>query len=130
MQQYLGAVTFLVKEYDEAIDYFVGKLRFKLTEDEDMGNDKRWVKILPTGSAQCQLLLARAVNPAQEACIGNQSGDRVFLFLHSDDFWRDYHFMKAQGVTFLEEPREESYATVVVFRDLYGNKWDLLQPKI
>jgi lactoylglutathione lyase len=127
MAQTLGYVTFVVREYDEAIAFFTQALGFTLVEDTDLGQGKRWVLVAPPGSRGTSLLLGRAVNPDQASHIGNQTGGRVFLFLHSDDFWRDYRSMQERGVKFLETPREESYGTVVVFQDLYGNKWDLLQ---
>ena len=117
----------VVKDYDEAIAYYIEKLGFALVEDTDMGGGKRWVVVAPPGS-QCSLLLAKAANDEQFSRVGNQAGGRVFLFLHTDDFQRDYRAMKAQGVKFTEEPRYETYGTVVVFADLYGNKWDLIQP--
>jgi lactoylglutathione lyase len=127
MAQTLGYVTFVVCEYDEAIAFFTQALGFTLVEDTDLGQGKRWVLVAPPGSRGTSLLLGRAVNPDQASHIGNQTGGRVFLFLHSDDFWRDYRSMQERGVEFLETPREESYGTVAVFQDLYGNKWDLLQ---
>ncbi len=124
----LAHLTYLVRDYDEAIAYFVNILQFELVEDTRLDETKRWVLVRPRGGATC-LLLAQAASPEQAAAIGNQSGGRVFLFLHTDDFWRDYHFMKSHNVEFIESPREEVYGTVAVFKDLYGNKWDLLQPK-
>ena len=129
MSQNLTMLALVVRDYDEAIDYFTRCLRFTLLEDSDRGNGKRWVVVSPPGSAGASLLLARAVNPEQESRIGNQTGGRVFLFLHTTDFWGDYNYMKSQGVEFVEQPRQEEYGTVVVFRDLYGNKWDLIEPK-
>jgi catechol 2,3-dioxygenase-like lactoylglutathione lyase family enzyme len=123
----IGSVALLVRDYDEAIEWFVRKLGFELLEDRDDGGGKRWVRVGPTRSGGTALLLARAANEAQAACVGAQSGGRVFLFLHTDDFWRDYRDMRASGVVFEEQPREEAYGTVAVFRDLYGNRWDLLQ---
>ena len=127
MKQHLAHIAIVVRDYDEAIAYYTEKLGFALVEDTDMGGNKRWVVVAPPGS-QCSLLLAKAVNDEQFSRIGNQTGRRVFLFLHTDDFQRDYRAMKAQGVNFVEEPRHETYGTVVVFADLYGNKWDLIQP--
>ena len=129
MPQNLAHVALLVRDYDEAIAYFTGALGFEVREDSDLGSGKRWVVVAPRDSRGTSLLLARAVTAEQETRIGNQTGGRVFLFLRTDDFWRDYRAMKAKGVRFLEEPREEEYATVVIFQDLYGNKWDLLQMK-
>lgn len=123
----LATATFLVRDYDEAIKFFTEALRFNLVEDIPQGPDKRWVVVSPSQSKGASLLLAKAATAGQAACIGNQAGGRVFLFLHTDDFRSDYAHMKAQGVRFLEEPRNEPYGTVVVFEDLYGNKWDLLQ---
>jgi catechol 2,3-dioxygenase-like lactoylglutathione lyase family enzyme len=127
MKQVLGYVSFVVREYDEAIAFFTQALGFALIEDTDLGQGKRWVLVAPKGSQGTSLLLARAVNPEQLRHVGNQTGGRVFLFLHTDDFWRDYGVMKERGVKFQETPREEAYGTVAVFEDLYGNKWDLLQ---
>jgi catechol 2,3-dioxygenase-like lactoylglutathione lyase family enzyme len=129
MQQKIGYIALLVRDYDEAISFYTNKLRFDLIEDTDLGYGKRWVLVAPPHSAGSCLLLAKAASPDQEKCIGNQTGGRVFLFLHTDDFWRDYRAMKSRGVTFCEEPREEAYGTVAVFEDLYGNKWDLLELK-
>jgi catechol 2,3-dioxygenase-like lactoylglutathione lyase family enzyme len=129
VKQKIGSISLLVREYDEAIAFYVGKLGFRLIEDTDMGAGKRWVLVAPPYSTETSLLLAKAVSPEQKSHIGNQTGGRVFLFLHTDDFWRDYESMKANGIRFLEEPRNESYGTVVVFEDLYGNKWDLLEMK-
>jgi catechol 2,3-dioxygenase-like lactoylglutathione lyase family enzyme len=129
MKQTIGAISLLVREYDEALMFYVDKLGFHLIEDIDMGGGKRWVTVAPPGSSETRLLLAKAVTPEQESRIGNQTGGRVFLFLHTDDFRRDYEVMKANGVQFLEEPRMETYGTVIIFEDLYGNKWDLLELK-
>ena len=124
----IGHVALLVADYDEAIAWFTSCLRFELVEDMDQGGGKRWVLVSPSGREGTSLLLARAASPGQAAAVGNQSGGRVFLFLQTDDFARDYEHMKSRGVTFLEEPRHESYGTVAVFQDLYGNRWDLLGP--
>jgi len=129
MSQHLGYVALVVRDYDEAIAFYVGKLGFELIEDTDLGGDKRWVLVAPPGSHEARLLLARAVTPEQSARIGDQTGGRVFLFLHTDDFRRDYERMREAGVRFCEEPREERYGTVVVWEDLYGNRWDLLELK-
>ena len=126
MTQRIAHVALLVRDYDEAIAFFTQALRFRLMEDTDRGGGKRWVLVAPPG-AQTALLLARAATPEQEAAVGNQSGGRVFLFLQTDDFQRDYDQMRARGVRFTEEPRHEEYGTVAVFLDLYGNRWDLLQ---
>jgi len=128
MSQSLAMLALLVRDYDEAIEYFTRCLRFTLLEDTDRGGGKRWVVVAPPGSSGTCLLLARAANPEQEGRIGNQTGGRVFLFLHTTDFWGDYQYMQAQGVDFIEQPRHELYGTVVVFKDLYGNKWDFIQP--
>ena len=129
MKQKIGSVTFLVRDYDEALAFFSEKLRFNVIEDTILGGDKRWVLVAPPGPGESCLLLAKASSPEQVLCIGNQTGGRVFLFLHTDDFRRDYEDMRARGVVFLEEPREEAYGTVAVFVDLYGNQWDLLELK-
>ncbi|HXO99730.1 MAG TPA: VOC family protein [Luteibacter sp.] len=124
----LGAVTFLVHDYDEAIAFFVDALGFDLTEDTEQADGKRWVTVAPRGSNGTRLLLGRAVTDEQRAQVGKQGGGRVFLFLQTDDFVADHARMLAHGVRFREEPRYEPYGTVVVFEDLYGNGWDLIQP--
>jgi catechol 2,3-dioxygenase-like lactoylglutathione lyase family enzyme len=124
---HIAALSLLVRDYDEAIDFYVGKLGFDLTEDADRGGGKRWVRVTPRGG-QTSLLLARAVTDAQRAAIGNQSGGRVWLFLETGDFDRDHAAFLAAGVRFREVPRHESYGKVVVFEDLYGNAWDLIEP--
>ena len=129
MTQHIAAVTFLVRDYDEAITFFTQSLGFSLVEDSPRGNGKRWVLVAPPNSAGARLLLAKAVTPEQVAHIGNQTGGRVFLFLHTDDFARDHAAYMARGVKFLESPRHEPYGTVAVFADLYGNKWDLIEPR-
>src|SRR5712691_6252108 len=130
MQQAIGLVALVVREYDEALDCYVGTLGFTLVEDTSIPEqDKRWVVVAPPGASESRLLLARAMGKEQASRIGNQTGGRVFLFLYTDDFWRDFHAYKAKGVVFIREPKEESYGTVAVFKDLYGNFWDLLQPK-
>jgi catechol 2,3-dioxygenase-like lactoylglutathione lyase family enzyme len=129
MTQSVASVALLVREYDEAIRFFTEALRFQLIEDTPLGGGKRWVVVGPPGDKGASLLLARAVSPEQAARIGDQSGGRVFLFLHTADFEGDYAHMKAYGVRFTEEPRDEPYGRVVVFLDLFGNKWDLVQPK-
>lgn len=129
MKQSLGLVSLVVRDYDEALAFFVGTLGFRLVEDTVVPEQaKRWVVVTPPGSSESQILLARASTPEQEARIGNQTGGRVFLFLYTDDFRRDYDAYRAKGVVFVREPKEESYGTVAVFLDLYGNQWDLLQP--
>ena len=127
MKQFLGAVSVVVRDYDEAIAYYTQVLGFRLVEDTPRGEGRRWVVVAPPGSAECRLLLARAKNAAELAAVGNQTGGRVFLFLQTDDFDRDYAAYRARGVVFTEVPRHEDYGTVAVFTDLYGNKWDLLQ---
>ena len=128
MKQSIVHVALVVKDYDEAIDFYTKKLHFTLIEDSyQPEQDKRWVVVAPPGSIGTTLLLARASKPEQEPFIGNQSGGRVFLFLNTDDFWRDYNEMVSQGINFVREPKKESYGTVAVFEDLYGNLWDLLE---
>jgi catechol 2,3-dioxygenase-like lactoylglutathione lyase family enzyme len=127
--QQIGYVALVVRDYDEAIAFYRDKLGFTLVEDTPLGGEKRWVLMSPPGSSGTRLLLARAVGPEQVSRIGNQTGGRVFLFLHTDDFWRDYHEYTTRGVQFRRAPSEEPYATVAVFEDLYGNLWDLLQLK-
>jgi catechol 2,3-dioxygenase-like lactoylglutathione lyase family enzyme len=122
----LGCVAIVVDDYDRAIEYYTNKLGFTLVEDTPQPG-KRWVVVSPNPESDCNILLARASNERQESFIGNQCGGRVFLFLQTDDFWRDYRAMKDKGVHFCEEPREEEYGTVVVFEDIYGNRWDLYQ---
>jgi catechol 2,3-dioxygenase-like lactoylglutathione lyase family enzyme len=130
MMQSIHLVALVVREYDEALDFYVGTLGFTLLEDKYIPEqDKRWVVVAPPNSKESRLLLARANGEGQASRIGNQTGGRVFLFLHTDDFWRDFHAYKAKGVVFVREPKEESYGTVAVFKDLYGNLWDLVQPK-
>ena len=133
MHQKLGYVALVVRDYDEAIAFYTQSLGFRVVEDtpstDRQGRDKRWVLVAPSDSRGTQLLLAKASTPEEANFIGNQTGGRVFLFLHTDDFWRDYNAMTARGVKFHEAPREEPYGTVAVFEDLYGNKWDLLQLK-
>jgi catechol 2,3-dioxygenase-like lactoylglutathione lyase family enzyme len=127
--QSIGQVALVVREYDEAIDFYVGALGFTLIEDTYIrGQNKRWVVVAPPGARDTRLLLARAVGEEQSSRIGNQTGGRVFLFLYTDDFWRDYHAYRAKGIVFVRAPRVERYGTVAIFKDLYGNLWDLLQP--
>jgi len=123
----IGRVALLVRDYDEAIAYFTGRLGFSLLEDTALGNGKRWVLVAPPGGARPAVLLAKAVTAEQERRVGDQTGGRVFLFLETDDFWRDYRDMRSRGVSFAEEPRREAYGAVAVFTDLYGNKWDLVE---
>lgn len=128
MRQSIVHVALVVRDYDEAIDFYVNKLAFELLEDTyQPEQNKRWVVVAPPGSSGATLLLARATTPEQKAAVGNQTGGRVFLFLNSDDFWRDYQRMVAVGVRFVRPPSEQTYGFVAVFEDLYGNRWDLLQ---
>ena|ERR1700675_4387 len=129
MPQELAHVVVVVRDYDEAIAFYTGVLGFRLVEDTDMGGEKRWVLVAPSGSAGTNLLLARAATPEQATRIGNQAGGRVFLFLYTDDFWGDYRSLQSQHVEFVRDPKDEPYGTVAVFKDLYGNLWDLIQPK-
>lgn len=128
-KQSIAHITLIVRDYDEAIQFYTGKLNFTLVEDTALSEAKRWVLISPPGSDGCQLLLAKASHAEQQSRVGNQTGGRVFLFLHTDDFWRDYKSMTEKGVSFVREPIEEAYGTVAVFADLYGNLWDLIEPK-
>ena len=130
MKQSIVHVALVVRDYDEAIEFYTKKLHFRLVEDTyQPEQDKRWVVVSPPGSTGTTLLLAKASKPEQEAFIGNQSGGRVFLFLNSDDFWRDYNEMVSAGIKFVREPKQQSYGIVAVFEDLYGNLWDLLELK-
>ncbi|MFN4256066.1 MAG: VOC family protein [Saprospiraceae bacterium] len=129
MPQHIAHLTLVVDDYDEAIQFYTQKLGFALLEDTPLSETKRWVRVAPNGSAGCCLLLAKAANDAQKSRVGDQTGGRVFLFLYTDDFWRDYHAMLANGIRFVRPPAEEAYGTVAVFEDLYGNLWDLLEPK-
>ncbi|MDJ0644500.1 MAG: VOC family protein [Flavobacteriaceae bacterium] len=128
MNQRIAHIALVIKDYDNAIDFYTKKLDFELVEDSKLSEEKRWVLIAPPGAKDCCILLARAVNEEQEKAIGNQTGGRVFLFLFTDDFWRDYNKMLERKVKFIRPPKEEEYGTVAVFEDLYGNLWDLLQP--
>ena len=129
MEQSLACVTLVVRDYDEAVAWFTRTLRFTLVEDTPLGAGKRWVVVSPPGSSRTKLLLARAAKPEQVARVGDQTGGRVAFFLHTDDFARDHAEMRARGVRFVEGPREEAYGTVAVFEDLYGNRWDLVEPR-
>jgi catechol 2,3-dioxygenase-like lactoylglutathione lyase family enzyme len=130
MKQSIGQVALVVRDYDEAIDFYVDKLGFNLIEDTYVPEqDKRWVVVAPPGASGSRLLLARAVGEEQSSRIGNQTGGRVFLFLYTDDFWRDFNAYKALGIEFVREPSEAPYGTVAVFKDLYGTLWDLVQLK-
>lgn len=128
MKQEIIHIALVVRDYDEAINFYTEKLNFTLIEDTyQPEQDKRWVVVAPPGSSGTTILLARASKPEQEPFVGNQTGGRVFLFLHTDDFWRDYHNMLAKGITFVRQPKQAEYGLVAVFEDLYGNLWDLLQ---
>ncbi len=128
MKRYLAYITIVVDDYDKAIDYYTQALGFDLLEDTQRP-DKRWVRVSPSGNDGCALLLAKASNKKQTAAIGNQTGGRVGFFMHTDDFNRDYALMQARQVNFIEQPRNEAYGKVVVFEDLYGNRWDLIELK-
>jgi catechol 2,3-dioxygenase-like lactoylglutathione lyase family enzyme len=131
MKQWIGLVSVVVRDYDEALAFYVGTLGFTLVEDTFIAEqNKRWVVVSPPGATQTQLLLARASDAEQASRVGNQTGGRVALFLYTDDFARDYQRYKANGVVFVREPKAEPYGTVAVFEDLYGNLWDLLQPRL
>lgn len=130
MSQSLGLVALVVRDYDEALSFYVGTLGFTLVEDTPVPEQqKRWVVVAPPGAKSCRILLARAVGDEQSSRIGNQTGGRVFLFLQTDDFWRDFRAYTTKGVEFVRQPSEQPYGTVAVFRDLYGNLWDLVQMK-
>ena len=131
MPQHLGLTSVVVRDYDEAIAFYTEKLGFELIEDTPLPEEKkRWVVIAPGGATESRILLARAVGEEQSSRIGNQTGGRVFLFLYTDDFWRDYRAYQARGIVFVREPKVEKWGTVAVFRDLYGNLWDLLEPAL
>jgi catechol 2,3-dioxygenase-like lactoylglutathione lyase family enzyme len=128
MKQSIVHIALVVRDYDEALNFYINKLNFELIEDTyQPEQDKRWVVVAPPGGSGTTLLLARASKPEQEPFIGNQTGGRVFLFLNTDDFWRDYNAMLAKGIRFIREPKQAEYGMVAVFEDLYGNLWDLLQ---
>jgi catechol 2,3-dioxygenase-like lactoylglutathione lyase family enzyme len=129
MKQELVQLALVVADYDDAIDFYTKKLHFTLIEDTVLSETKRWVVVAPPGSSGCRLLLAKAANEEQQSRVGNQTGGRVFLFLYTDDFWRDYKRMQEEGIVFVREPVVEPYGTVSVFKDLYGNLWDLIEPK-
>ena len=128
MNQHIAHIALVVDDYDEAIKFYTGKLNFILIEDTVLSETKRWVIIAPQGTGSCSLLLAKAANEEQKSRTGNQTGGRVFLFLYTDDFWRDYKNMQEKGISFVREPNVEEYGTVAVFKDLYGNLWDLIEP--
>ncbi|PCI87982.1 MAG: glyoxalase [Hyphomicrobiales bacterium] len=125
----IASVALLVADYDEAIEYYTEILNFALLEDSKMSETKRWVRVAPDVDSSFSFLLAKAASDEQSKFVGNQSGSRVYIFYHVRDFWAEYKRMQALGVDFTEQPREEDYATVVVFKDLYGNKWDMIQPR-
>jgi catechol 2,3-dioxygenase-like lactoylglutathione lyase family enzyme len=127
MMQTIGHIALVVRDYDEALNFYIRTLHFELVEDTPLGDGKRWVLIAPPGSQGTSLLLAKASTPEQASRVGNQTGGRVFLFLHTDDFWRDYNEMISRKVKFIRPPVAEPYGTVAVFEDLYGNQWDLIQ---
>lgn len=128
MNQSLGLISLVVKDYDEALKFFIGKLDFEIVEDTYLPEqDKRWVVVQPKGNEGSCLLLAKASTPEQKSHIGNQTGGRVFLFLYTDDFWRDYKKYKSKGIEFIRKPKQVDYGTFAVFKDLYGNQWDLLE---
>ena len=128
MRQQIAHIALVVKDYDEAIAFYTQKLQFKLVEDTKLSEIKRWVMVAPPGNSNTCLLLAKAATPEQASSIGNQTGGRVFLFLYTDDIWRDYEKMNSMGVEFIRQPSAEDYGIVTVFKDLYGNLWDLIQP--
>ncbi|WP_339629840.1 VOC family protein [uncultured Maribacter sp.] len=128
MNQRIAHISLVVKDYDEAIQFYIEKLNFQLLEDTRIDDHKRWVVVAPPGAKECCLLLAKAANDQQLKSVGNQTGGRVFLFLFTDDFQRDYIRMLEQGISFVRPPKEEPYGKVAVFEDLYGNMWDLLEP--
>lgn len=129
MKQSIAHIALVVNDYDEAIKFYTEKLNFTLVQDTALNDTKRWVIVSPPGSTGCSLLLAKATNNEQQGRVGNQTGGRVFLFLHTDNFWRDYKSMNEKGISFARGPMEEPYGTVAVFTDLYGNLWDLIESK-
>lgn len=128
MHQRIAHIALVVTDYDEAINFYINQLDFQLLEDTVIDEHKRWVLVAPPGAKECSLLLAKAANMEQENSIGNQTGGRVFLFLFTDNFWRDYEKYRNRGIQFVRKPQEFDYGTVAVFEDLYGNLWDLLEP--
>ncbi len=129
MKQHITHFALVVKDYDEAIAFYTQKVGFDLIEDTVLSDVKRWVLVAPKGAKECCILLAKAANEEQLSRVGNQTGGRVFMFLHTDDFWRDYNAMSANNINFIRPPQEEIYGTVAVFEDLYGNLWDLIESK-
>ncbi|MEJ8844507.1 VOC family protein [Lacibacter sp. H375] len=130
MQQRIAQLALVVKDYDEAIAFYRDKLKFRLVEDTTMSETKRWVVMAPPGNSSTYLLLAKAANEEQLSRVGNQTGGRVFLFLYTDDFKRDYEYYVSKGIKFVRPPSKEEYGTVAVFEDLYGNLWDLIEPNL
>jgi catechol 2,3-dioxygenase-like lactoylglutathione lyase family enzyme len=128
MYQRIAHIALIVDDYDKAIDFYTQKLDFQLLEDTHLGDEKRWVIVAPQGAMECSLVLAKAANEHQRTFVGNQAGDRVFLFLFTDDFWRDYEKLKSREIKFVRQPQHNEYGTVAVFEDLYGNRWDLIEP--
>lgn len=128
MPQHIAHIAIVVNDYNEAIEFYTKKLGFNLLEDTQLSDTKRWVKVSPPGNGTCSLLLAKAANDEQLSRVGNQTGGRVFLFLYTDDFWRDFNDYTTKGVQFVREPVKEPYGTVAVFEDLYGNLWDMIEP--
>ena len=128
MNQHIAHIALVVNNYDEAIEFYTKKLGFEIIEDTKLSETKRWVMVKPKGDGQCCLLLAQAATEEQQSRVGNQTGGRVFLFLYTDDFWRDYNNMQQQQIKFVRPPVKEPYGTVAVFEDLYGNLWDLIEP--
>lgn len=128
MNQKIAHIALVVYDYDEAIEFYCKRLGFELVEDTALSPTKRWVLVKPRGDGHCSLLLAKAASETQLSRVGNQTGGRVFLFLHTDDFWQDYQCFLKNGISFVREPSEEAYGTVAVFKDLYGNRWDLIGP--
>lgn len=130
MNQHIAHIALVVNDYDEAIAFYTGKLNFTLIEDTRLSETKRWVLVKPTGDGNCCILLAQAAGEAQKKIVGNQTGGRVFLFLYTDDFWRDYNSLLEKKINFVRKPLKEPYGTVAVFEDLYGNLWDLVEPAL
>jgi catechol 2,3-dioxygenase-like lactoylglutathione lyase family enzyme len=128
MYQRIAHIALVVDDYDKAIDFYTKKLDFRLLEDRLLSDEKRWVIVAPPGAMECSLLLAKASNEGQHAFVGNQTGGRVFLFLFTDNFWRDYEKLKSKEIKFIRPPQDHEYGTVAVFEDLYGNLWDLIEP--
>ena len=129
MKQHIARIAIVVDDYDAAIQYYTHKLNFTLVENTVMSDTKRWVVVAPKGATECAILLAKAANDEQRSRVGNQTGGRVFMFLYTDDFWRDYNAMIEKGVHFVRQPCVEEYGIVAVFEDLYGNLWDFIEPK-